>query len=231
MDLDIFIRGENVNLCIPDEEFAKNSEWYSWFNDEEITKYLEQGQYPNTRQNQMQFYNSHRDNRLILIIRNKLNENIGVISLSFINIEKRGCDIALVVGNAVDRRKRPYLSIEAMALMITHGFNKIGLDRINAGQHIELKGWQQRLELIGFKLEGLHPRKFVKGRDVSSSMSISVSYEDFERIASQRGGKIWDSLENMKKRIQHLPKESFLDKLLYYYDNEREEYYRNVFNL
>ena len=28
-----------------------------------------------------------------------------------------------------------------------------------------------------------------------------------------------------------IPKESFLDKLLYYYDNEREEYYRNVFNL
>ena len=39
------------------------------------------------------------------------------------------------------------------------------------------------------------------------------------------------TVENMKKRIQHLPKESFLDKLLYYYDNEREEYYRNVFNL
>ena len=39
--LDIFIKGEIVDLGIPTEEFALESDWYSWFNKNTVTKYLE----------------------------------------------------------------------------------------------------------------------------------------------------------------------------------------------
>ena len=39
--LDIFIKGEIVDLGIPTEEFALESDCYSWFNKNTVTKYLE----------------------------------------------------------------------------------------------------------------------------------------------------------------------------------------------
>ena len=30
--LDVYISGETMDLCIPTLEFAKESQWYSWFN-------------------------------------------------------------------------------------------------------------------------------------------------------------------------------------------------------
>ena len=40
MKLDIFILGETIDLCIPTREYAEKSDWYSWFNDPDINKYL-----------------------------------------------------------------------------------------------------------------------------------------------------------------------------------------------
>ena len=39
--LDVFLAGETVDLCIPTIEFAKNSQWYSWFNNKKLTRYLD----------------------------------------------------------------------------------------------------------------------------------------------------------------------------------------------
>ena len=43
ISLEVFINGENINLCKPDKDFALNSDWYNWFNDQKNTKFLEQG--------------------------------------------------------------------------------------------------------------------------------------------------------------------------------------------
>ena len=158
-------------------------------------------------------------------------QNIGVISLSLINHSKKTCDIALVVSNEGDKRLRPYISLEAMALLSSHAFNELGMKRISAGQHIALAGWQSRLELIGYKLEGLHIGKFRKGSEVSDSMSISICYSDYEFICNRRGGTLWDSYVDMRRRIKNLPNRTFLNMLQEVYDTERQSYYRNIFDL
>ena len=70
-ELDVFIQGETMDLCIPTEAFARESSWYSWFNDPSITRFLEQGLFPNTPEEQVEFFNSQGRDRLILIISNK----------------------------------------------------------------------------------------------------------------------------------------------------------------
>ena len=87
--LDKFIEGELVDLCIPTMEFARDSEWYSWFNSPKITKYLpELGGFPNTKSDQEKFFAQNKDKRLILIIFNKFNIAKGVISLSAIDFKE-----------------------------------------------------------------------------------------------------------------------------------------------
>ena len=70
MKLDIFIKGEKIDLCIPTREFALNSKWYSWFNDPKINTFLEQGVFPNSPTQQLEFFESQekKKDRLLLII-------------------------------------------------------------------------------------------------------------------------------------------------------------------
>jgi RimJ/RimL family protein N-acetyltransferase len=228
-ELDVFISGEIMNLCIPTDEFSKESKWYSWFNNPKIVKYLEQGVFPNTPEDQVVFFRSQKTDRLMLIISNK-KEYMGIISLSKINLIKKTCDIAIVIDSSIDRKLSPYISLEAMARLTEHAFNVMGINRIDAGQHVELKGWQQRMELIGYKLEGLHQNGFIKGHEVSNSVSIACLYDDFKNIVNHRG-RLWDSKENMRKRYEQLPKRAFVDMLNEYFEQERNAYYKHIFSL
>lgn len=228
-NLDVFISGEVMNLCIPTEEFAKESKWYSWFNNLKITRFLEQGMFPNTHEDQVEFYRTEKSDRLMLIISNK-KEYMGIISLANINLVKKKCDVAIVMDGSVDKQLSPYISLEAMARITEHAFHAMGINRIEAGQHIKLRGWQQRMELIGYKLEGLHKNKFIKAHEVSASVSIACLYDDFLDIVNHRGC-IWDSMKNMKMRYKQLPQKAFVDMLNDFYVKERDDYYKQVFSL
>ena len=56
--LSTFIEGELIDLCIPSRDFAKFSKWYSWFNDNRITRYIEQGVYPNSPKKQLDYFDN-----------------------------------------------------------------------------------------------------------------------------------------------------------------------------
>ena len=67
--LDEFIVGECINLKIPDKNFVKNSNWHKILNSKKNTKYLDHGIFPNTLENQLNFFeNSKKDGRIVLII-------------------------------------------------------------------------------------------------------------------------------------------------------------------
>ena len=185
--------------------------------------------FPITPAEQMAFFNSQGAEKLILIISNKTSY-LGAISLSNINRVKKICGVALVVDDSVDLKMSPFISLEAMARITEHAFNVVGINRIEAGQHIGLGGWQQRMELLGYRLEGLHMRKYVKGREVEDSVTIACLYEDFKRLTDLRG-ELWDSRDKMESRIRSLPRPQFSTTMTDFFDRVREEYYESVFKL
>ena len=229
--LDVFIEGELVDLGIPTEDFAGGDIWYKWFNDKSLNKYLEQGLFPNTQKKQINFFNSMGVDRLALVVQNKKGVQLGIVSLSFINFQKRSCEFALVIDSFADIKISGLGTLEASSLIIEHGFNVLGMERISAGLHVDLFRLQQRLELIGFRLEGYHRNKFVKGSTIADSVSTAVLYNDFRNISDHRGGKLWDSAENMKKRIEKLPKDSARNRFDSQFVNELENYYNDIYKL
>ena len=65
---DIFLKGTTINLTIPEESDLNT--WYSWFNDQKTTEFLEQGRFPNTKEKQIEFMkSSESQGRLILMIK------------------------------------------------------------------------------------------------------------------------------------------------------------------
>jgi len=230
-DLDVFIEGETIDLSIPTIDFASQSNWYSWFNNPKITRYLEQGMFPNSPKDQEEFFiKQNNNNRLSLIITTKNKKYKGVVSLSSINLEKKLCDIAIVVDPSIEPKISSYAALEAIALITQHGFNVMGMKRIAAGQHSDLEGWQQRMELVGYKIEGIHENKFIKGYEVADTVSIACNYSDFLKL-TQRRGSLWDNLASMKYRISKLPAQNFSKKLKIFFDSEREKYYEEIFSI
>jgi RimJ/RimL family protein N-acetyltransferase len=229
--LDIFIEGEIVDLCIPTETFAGGDIWYSWFNDSHITRYISQGAFPNTPELQKTFFNSIGADRIVLIIQTKAGKQIGVISLSAIDHARKACEFALVVDTFADLKNSAIGSLESAALMCSHGFNVVGMRRITALQHSGLLSWQQRLELLGFKIEGLHSKKFVKGSQVADGVSLALDEDDFKKLCLLRNGSLWDGSEKMMVRISKLPKKSFRSELDDFFVSNRAEYYKNLFGI
>jgi RimJ/RimL family protein N-acetyltransferase len=229
--LEVFISGETIDLCTPTREFAQKSKWYTWFNNPEITRYLgERGEYRNTPALQEKFFLSEPKKRLILIITTKEKVYKGVVSLSFINYKKRTCDIAIVTDFLIEPQYSPYASLEAIARITQHGFDKMGMKRISGGAHINLRNWQQRMELFGYRIESVNRNSFIKGKEVSNSMTISCLHDDYLSIIKNRG-KLWDNLRKMKKRIDKLPKKTFRDQLLNFFNSNGSKYYKKLFKL
>ena len=122
------------------------------------------------------------------------------------------------------------MPLESVARISQHGFDSLGLERIYAGQHVGLSGWQQRLELLGYRLEGIRRRGFVKGREVADTIVIAAVYDDYQEIRKRRG-EYWDSAKKMEKRIAHLPPKKFFEDLSLYLAKQGNAYYKRVFNL
>lgn len=233
--MDIFIKGETINLCIPTDKFALESLWYSWLNDPKITRFIpKRGIIPNTPKEQLKWFQENNDNRLILIITKKYdNEPIGVINLSFIDLKDKKCEIALACDNSQEKNKLllPLWSLEAVALITQHAFKKIGIKKIYAYQHPLLKNWRQNMELLGYKVEGICEDGFIKGDEITNLVNLSCKYKDFSFLYKLRSNNLWDSQKSMISRIKKLPKESFCEKLNYFFETKRDDYYKNLYNL
>jgi RimJ/RimL family protein N-acetyltransferase len=230
-NLNVFIGGENVDLCIPTIKYAEESSWFNWFNSPKTTRFLEQGVFPNTPENQIKFLQNsiESSDRLILMICDK-DSYIGTISLSSINLNKKTADIAILIGEESNSPNSDLIALESMSLLTKFGFDRMGLIKISAGQHEKLYKWQRRLELIGYRIEGIKRHGFIKGNEVANSVLISIVKSDFEIIEKFRG-TLWDSSVKMLDRIQRIPQESFTEKLKNLIQQEGENYYLKLYQL
>lgn len=232
-NLDIFIKGENIDLRIPTKQFAYISDdWYAMFNDNEVTKYLDQGIFPNTREDQKKFFESSMDEkRIIFIICDKKNNFIGVISLSNINFIKRQADIALTMKKGKKNSMSLFSALEAIALMTSHGFDNVGLNRISAGQAENLNKWQNMMELCGYKLEGINKEKFIKGKNKFNNLEIACIKEDYLLLKKLRKENLWDNRKNFIKRYKQMPKQNYYKLLVDFEKKTKSNYYKKIFKL
>lgn len=219
----VFISGENIDLCVPqDEDFGV---WASWFNSQDTTEYLDQGKYPNTLLMQRDFYdNAISSGRFLAIIKTKKSKILGVVSLSEINYEKSSCQIAMVCpGKSEDA---PLAALEAMALTIEHAFKRFGVNRVWAGQaYPGLKKWAKRLEILGLRCEGFSRSGFRHGCKITDAVSLGMTFEDFKVLIGRRNNRLWpgsDRVSSLLKEINRVP--ALVDNMFLAIQNLQDEY-------
>jgi len=185
-----FLVGKKIYLRSPDlEKDVEEGEWHQWFNDAEITKYLMHGVYPNTKEKQFQIIKNSIDRTdmlLMAIVDIEKDLLLGTVSLKSIDFINRTAEIAIVIGATSYPKWAP---LEAMALMTQHGFDRLNLNKIYAGQHVGLWKWVNRLELLGYKLEGYLRETHIRNGKACDSVRMGLLASEFYTLLKERDGK------------------------------------------
>tara|TARA_B110000879_G_scaffold56665_1_gene79920 strand:- start:119 stop:877 length:759 start_codon:yes stop_codon:yes gene_type:complete len=218
----VFIEGELINLCIPNEEAIELDGWADWFNDLRIQKNTRHGIFPNTSQNQKKILKEiknqlkeadNMEKLVLLVCDKKNNQAFGVVSLQSFNFSNKSAEIAINIGNPELSLMKGMSSLESMALIAEHGFKVMGLERIYAGQpYPNLLRWNKLMEVIGFKTEGITRNTFKRGHDVSDIVLIACNYKDYLILRDIRGS-LWGDLSLIKKALKDQPKLSVAEKI------------------
>lgn len=142
--------GKKIYLRAPTEEDV-NGSWYQWLSDPEVTKYLADRYLPNTKENQLIFLNSLKEdnNRLVFSVCDiATDKHIGVCNLSSINWLHKYADVALVIGDK-EFRNGTY-AIETFSLLIQIAFKRLNLINLRSA-HISTNPFTPILvKMFGF---------------------------------------------------------------------------------
>jgi RimJ/RimL family protein N-acetyltransferase len=146
-----YVVGKYVYLRHPTEEDVYGK-WHEWFSDEETTKYLIERFWPNSKEEQYNFYQSiiSGKNRLVLsIIEIESDKHIGVCNLSSINWVHRFCDIAIVMGERKYRKGSH--AFESLALLLKIAFLRLNLRIVKGGYVASNKATKQLVKIFRFQ--------------------------------------------------------------------------------
>ena len=167
----VFYEGKHVRLKALSHQDVVESDWVGWFNNEEMNLYTHHHYFPNTVELQSELLKSFITTsklQLGIVDRSDQAKICGVVSLSNIDWINRHAEIAGIQEQSRTSTNSA-LFLEAWALMLRHGFEKLGLQKIYGGTfHPHVVGALTRM--FNFEVEGVQRRHVFKNgafRDVT----------------------------------------------------------------
>lgn len=159
---------ENDDIYVrPFTEDDMTELYYSWFYDQEITRFNSHGLFPYTDRQKLKFIHSLNTNIVWAIMAKTDNPktgqygvtpvefhyiHIGNISLQSINWINRSAEFAVVIGDINYWKKG--ICTQVGQWLFDHGFNKLNLNRIWSGTAAVNTGMIKVFKKLGMKEEG-----------------------------------------------------------------------------
>ena len=132
---DVFLKGKITLLKVLTKKDVLDSNWYGWFNDEELCKTLQKHYYPNSVELQLEFWekNIYNSDTKIQLGICKIDDPkiLGIISLNNIDMINRKAEMSVVIAEPEGRGISVF--IEACKLLFNHAFSALNLNRIYGG--------------------------------------------------------------------------------------------------
>ena len=149
-----FAVGPHVYLRALEREDL-NERYLGWLNDPQVTRYMETGTFPSTRQDLEDFYQSasNSKNQVVLAVADSRTDlHIGNVKLGPIHWIHRRATFGILIGDKKYWGKG--VGQEATRLTVEYGFNRLNLHRIDLGVFAEHESGVHCYEKVGFKVEG-----------------------------------------------------------------------------
>jgi len=184
-----FLVGHSIYLSVPDIEKIDIQEWSSWYNDLALTQFNSHGVFPVNTAQEMEFIASASmdSSKILLAVIDKKNDDlVGNISLQDINFFNRKAEIAITIR----REAPPSANIESMGLMISHGFERLNLNRIYGACDENLSHWVDMMGILGIRIEGRKRQAIFRNNQFRDTISFSVLRSEYDAILRARSGNI-----------------------------------------
>jgi RimJ/RimL family protein N-acetyltransferase len=197
----IFLQGHTIELRVPSRDDIENSNWHSWYNDQETTRFNFHGIYPISATQEIGIIEnimSQKDTILCSIYDLKTEKLIGNAALKNIDLINRHCNIVITIGEAA-----PFTAaVEVFGLLCHHAFMRLNLEGVHDATHEKLRKLVTMFSVIGFKEEGLIEKYFYRDNCWSSKIMFGILRKDFIELCSQRGGNIlFDDIKDLQRAL------------------------------
>lgn len=175
-----FIIGDKIYLRgLEKDDVDKN--WFNWFNDNEVTRYMANGAYPNTRESLISYYETmcvNNPNDLVLaIIEKDSNLHVGNIGIHRFNWRYRRAELGIILGERSAWGKG--YGTEACKLICRHCFDRFGFHKIFLRTEEQNKGAVRMFEKAGFKTEAILRDEILREGRWYNSVYMGMIAEEF----------------------------------------------------
>jgi len=206
---DAILVGHSIYLRIPHENDVINGKWHTWYNDYETTKFNNHGIYPIDEKNELEFIkksNSSSDKIVFAICTKHDDFLIGNCAIQKIDLLYRKAQIAVTIGESEYRSRT--CALEAIGLLIEHGFMRLNLNRIYGKAHRDLHRWVSMLEVLGFEKEGILREDMLRNNEYIDSIYFSILSKHFFSLFNKRKNKIlFDNISLLLQEIAQIKSE------------------------
>lgn len=201
-----FKYGESINLQVPDTTCIDTMRsWTEMMNDQEVTRFIGQGMYPQSIENQKRYVDDFLSSRkrIVLTIHAKKTKTfLGIISLSDIDLTNRRAQLSTVCPFKCDTVR--YAALQARALLSDHAFRKIGLSVVYSYQvYPENKKWAQASEVIGYFPSGFSLNSYFYNGNFTHRLIIGLTREKYFSLCGERDS-IWPGCEEISRRLHEV---------------------------
>lgn len=160
------------------------TDWHQWYNNYDLTASNQHGVYPiNLDQEKEYFLNQDKSKKITFAVCSLKNDKvIGNVSLINIDLLNRKAELACTIGINDSLTS----GLESIGLIITHGFNRLNLNKISGGAHSDLHLWVKMLNVFGFKEEGISREDSLRNGKYSDTIKFSLLLKEYNKILNLR---------------------------------------------
>lgn len=176
-----FLVGEHIYLRAI-ESADLNDAYREWFNDEEICRYNSHHRFPNYDENMHSYFEStikSQTNLILAIVDKATDIHIGNVALENINPVDRAAEFAIIIGNKNLHGKG--IGRDATRLILKHGFEQLGLERVYCGTAEDNIGMQKLAAAVGFVQEGRARKALFKNNTFKDVINYGLLRDELKQ--------------------------------------------------
>ncbi len=181
-----FLVGERCYLRPPRREDVLGN-WPHWFSDPDVTRYMFRGNFPQSVEAQLEFYeyvSTEQTSDLVLaIVARDTDTHVGTVGLHRIDWANRSAEFGIVIGERDHWGQG--IGSEATRLITAHGFDRLNLNRIWLGVFADHAAAVALYERIGFRVEGRLRGAILRDGRQHDQLIMGLLAEEFRDAAAE----------------------------------------------